>query len=209
MSMWWKRITGTVIMSMVLAACAAPPPPAAPVASLDRVLKLNMPRSPNEPVVYRYAGENFTDPDRLLDKVWADSNRELSGVIPAAVPVGGSIRMLLPTFEAMPISRGGRWSDTIFFVELYARVLDDEKVEAVRRTRMFSAITVDYTDTPGKGHGNADFTLWKEGPGWWMRHRDGDAFLITQSQPGLATWLKGLRTAAFLSRDGRGEQPAR
>ncbi|MBX9634858.1 MAG: hypothetical protein K2X44_07735, partial [Magnetospirillum sp.] len=93
-------------------------------------------------------------------------------------------------------------------VELYARVLDDEKVEAVRRTRLFSSIMVDYTDTPGKGHENSDFTLWKEGPGWWIRHRTGDAFLITQSSPGLATWLKGLRTAAILSRDGRGE-PAR
>jgi len=196
-----------LLMALGLTACAQAEKPPEPLAGpVDRVLKLNMPRSPEEPVVYRYAGDNITNPDQFIARVWSDSNRELGGVVPALTPVGGSVRMALPTFEAMPIKRDGRWGDTNFYVELYARILDDEKVEAVRRSRLFSSITVDYTDAPSRGHENSDFTLWKEGPGWWIRHRSGDAFLITQTTPGLASWLRGLRIAAVLTRDGKGEQ---
>jgi len=155
-------------------------------------------RSVDYDIVYNWSGVDYGTLEDAMLVVNGDFSKELAAVGPAEQPLGGNARVIIPTLagdtESEKTSRL-RGAEIATGLATYRQALDIERVEALRRSRLFDEVIEIHRDgRPPEG--DDGYLLRREDNGWQISYGKGVAVPVTWSGFDLADWIAAVRNGA-------------
>lgn len=164
---------------------------------------VRIPDALSRPVVFVVGGRSYEGGSAAVAALRADIEKDLSGVVKAANPTGTRLRIVLPRLEKNAAGQpgdGARSDEVRPFVMEIQTMLDQARVEAVRRSDLFAQVTVEVADVSLPGPAGHDYVMWRDGGYWLIRHGEGPRSMLFIANEGIAAWVKLLPRAVAEAR---------